>query len=306
MNPGRYLYAVVMDLELRHLRCLVAIADAGTFTDAAIELGISQAAVSRNLIALEQILGVRLLHRTSRSILPTAAGVRALAQARQVLAAADNLVAEAATGHSRLRIGHPWAAMGRHTREFQRRWAAEHPDVELQLIRTNSATGGLAEGSCDLAVLRTAFDPGIVRAGSIRYASVVVGEERRYCAIAADDPWARRRFIRLDEVPERTLLVDRRTGTTTPGLWPPEAQPRVRETSDIDDWLAVIAAGDGIGITPEGTITQYRRDGIVFRPLQGAPPIAVRVIWRQDDPHPLTQAAVELLTGLYRTAAASA
>ena len=111
-----------MDLELRHLRCLVAIVDAGTFTDAAIELGISQAAVSRNLIALEQVLGVRLLHRTSRTITPTTAGVHALAQARQVLAAADNLVTEATTGHTRLRIGHPWSAMGR-----------QHPGVPAPL-----------------------------------------------------------------------------------------------------------------------------------------------------------------------------
>jgi hypothetical protein len=34
--------------------------------------------------------------------------------------------------------------------------AARYPEVELQLIRTNSATGGLAEGLCDIAVLRTA------------------------------------------------------------------------------------------------------------------------------------------------------
>ena len=154
MHASRQLYALVMDLELRHLRCLVAIVDSGTFTDAAIELGISQAAVSRNLMALEQVLGVRLLHRTSRTITPTTAGVHALAQARQVLAAAGNLVAEATTGHTRLRIGHAWAAMGRHTREFQRRWAARYPDVELHLIRTNSATGGLAEDLCDIAVLR--------------------------------------------------------------------------------------------------------------------------------------------------------
>src|SRR5579862_6424072 len=147
-----------MDLELRHLRCLVAIVDSGTFTDAAIELGISQAAVSRNLLALEQILGVRLLHRTSRSVSPTTAGVHALAQARHVLAAAEDLVAEATTGHTRLRIGHPWSAMGRHTREFQHRWAHRYPDVELQLIRTNLATGGLAEGLCDLAVLRTGVE----------------------------------------------------------------------------------------------------------------------------------------------------
>jgi DNA-binding transcriptional LysR family regulator len=41
---------------IAHLRCLVAIVDAGTFTDAAIDLGISQAAASRTLMALEQIL----------------------------------------------------------------------------------------------------------------------------------------------------------------------------------------------------------------------------------------------------------
>jgi DNA-binding transcriptional LysR family regulator len=282
-----------MDLELRHLRCLVAIVDAGTFTDAAIQLGVSQAAVSRNLIALEQVLGVRMLHRTSRTITPTTAGVHALAQARQVLAAADNLVTEATTGHTRLRIGHPWSAMGRHTREFQHRWAARYPDVELQLIRTNSATGGLAEGLCDLAVLRTGVD-------GHRFASAIVGYERRYCALAADDPWARRRSIRLDEVAQRTVLIDRRTGTTSPDLWPAEARPRLQETRDIDDWLAVVAAGGGIGITPEGTTAQYRRDGVVFRPLRDAPPITVQMIWRRHDPHPSTHAAVALATELYR------
>jgi DNA-binding transcriptional LysR family regulator len=281
-----------MDLELRHLRCLVAIVDSGTFTDAAIELGISQAAVSRNLMGLERVLGVRLLHRTSRTITPTTAGVHILAQARQILTAADNLVTEATTGHTTLRIGHAWSAMGRHTREFQRRWASQYPGIDLHLIRTNSATGGLAEGLCDMAVLRTADS-------SKRFASAVVGYERRYCALAADDPWARRRSIRLDEIPQRTVLIDPRTGTTTPGLWPEASQPRIRETRDIDDWLAVIAAGGGIGITPEGTTAQYRRDGVVFRPLRDAPPIAVQMIWRRHDPHPSTHAAIALLTELY-------
>jgi DNA-binding transcriptional LysR family regulator len=282
-----------MDLELRHLRCLVTIVDAGSFTDAAIELGVSQAAVSRNLMALEQVLGVRLLHRTSRTIAPTTAGVHALAQARQVLAAADNLVAEATTGHTRLRIGHAWAAMGRHTREFQRRWAARYPDVELQLIRTNSATGGLAEGLCDIAVLRTPVD-------GRHFESAIVGYERRYCALAADDPWAGRRSVRLGEIPERTLLVDRRTGTTTPDLWPADAQPEIRETRDIDDWLAIVAAGGGIGVTAEGTTAQYRRDGVVFRPLRDAPQIAIQMIWRRHDPHPSTHAAIAMLGDLYR------
>ena len=291
-----------MNLELRHLRCLVAVVDSGTFTDAAIELGISQPAVSRNLMALERILGVRLLHRTSRTITPTTAGVHALAQARQVLAAADNLVAEATTGHTRLRIGHAWSAMGRHTREFQRRWATRYPDVELLLIRTNSPTGGLAEGLCDIAVLRTS--PGGKHPDLNRFATATVGHERRYCAMAADDPWARRRSVTLAEVPERTLLIDRRTGTTTPGLWPPDARPLMRDTRDIDDWLSIIAAGGGVGITPEGTTVQYRREGVVFRPLRDAPPVSVEMVWRRHDPHPSTHAAVALLTELYRHAGA--
>ncbi|MCW2895861.1 MAG: hypothetical protein QOG28_5225 [Trebonia sp.] len=282
-----------MDLELRHLRCLVAIADTGTFTDAGIELGISQAAVSRNLLALEKLLGARLLHRTSRSVTPTTAGVHVLAQARQILAATANLVSEATTGHTALRIGHAWSAMGRYTREFQRRWAAGHPETELQLIRVNSPTGGLAEGLCDAAVLRAG-------AAGDRFDGAVVGWERRYLAVAADDPWARRRSVGLAEVARRTVVIDRRTGTTTPDLWQAGARPELRDTRDIDDWLAIIAAGGGVGITPEGTTSQYRRDGVVFRPLRDAPPIAVHLIWRRPDPHPATFAAVALLTELYQ------
>src|SRR5258708_31599579 len=179
-----------MALELRHLRCLVAIADTATFTDAAIELGISQAAVSRNVLALEKVLGVRVLHRTSRSVTPTTAGVHVLAQARQVLIAADNLVAGAASGHTRLRIGHPWAAMGPHTREFQRRWAAEFPDVDGHVIRANSSTGGLAEGLGDLAAEGL---PGFTR----RLTRPVVGSRRSFWPLPPRPPRAQRRHHRV-------------------------------------------------------------------------------------------------------------
>ncbi|PNG16654.1 LysR family transcriptional regulator, partial [Streptomyces cahuitamycinicus] len=253
------------ELELRHLRCLVEIVDAGSFTDAAIELGISQAAVSRTLLALERILGVRLLHRTSRTVTPTTAGVQVLARARNLLADADELVHQATTGHTRLHIGHAWSAMGRHTAEFQRRWHDRYPDVELHLIRHNTPSGGLAEGLCDLAVLRTPVD-------TRRYAHALVGHERRYVALASDDPWTRRRSIRLAEICERTLVVDRRTGTTTLDLWPEDARPAVEYTRDVDDWLATVATGRSVGVTPQATVTQYRRDGITYRPLRDAIP----------------------------------
>ena len=280
-------------MELKHLRCLVAVVDTGSFTDAAIELGVSQAAVSRTVLALEQILGVRVLHRTSRAVTLTTAGVRVLERARHLLAEADDLVREAATGHKHLRIGHAWGAMCRHTTEFQRRWHERYPAVELHLIRHNSATGGLAEGLCDLAVLRTAVD-------ARRFASAIVGREARYCALAADDPWARRRSIRLDEVAQRTVLIDRRTGTTSAELWPEPDRPRLEYTKDVDDWLAAIAAGRCVGITPQATVAQYRRDGIVYRPLRDAQPVPVQLIWFGQDPHPATRAAVALLADLYR------
>ncbi|WP_431683573.1 LysR family transcriptional regulator [Kitasatospora sp. KL5] len=281
-----------MDLELRQLRCLVAIVDTGSFTDAAIELGVSQAAVSRGLAGLESVLGTRLLHRTSRSIAPTASGTLVLARARRLLAEVEDLVREAATGHTRLRVGHAWSAMGRHTAAFQRRWAQAHPEIELQLVRTNTSTGGLAEGVCDLAIVRGAFD-------AQRFASSVVGLERRTVALAADDPWAGRRSIGLPETCERTVVVDRRTGTTTPDLWPAGARPSLEYTSDVDDWLAAITTGRSIGITPESTATQYRREGIVFRPLRGAPPVAVHVVWPRRDAHPATAEAVALVAELY-------
>ena len=232
------LYTLVMNVELRQLRCLVAIAEAGSFTDAAIDLGISQAAASRTLASLESALGVRLLRRTTREVTLTAAGGRVLAHARRALAAAEDVVREAAAGPARLRIGYAWSAMGRHTTPFQRRWAAEHPDIELALIRTNSGTAGLAEGACDIAVIRT--DP-----DQHRFRDAIVGLERRYCAMAADDPWAARRSLRLAEISERVLVIDRRTGTTAPDLWPPGARPAIEYTGDIDDWLTAIATEIG-------------------------------------------------------------
>jgi DNA-binding transcriptional LysR family regulator len=282
-----------MNVELRQLRCLVAIVDAGSFTDAAMDLGISQAAVSRTLASLEGALGVRLLRRTTRDVTLTAAGSRILPHARRALAEAADVVRAAAAGHVLLRIGYAWSAMGRHTTPFQRRWAAEHPEVELQLIRTNSATAGLAEGHCDIAVVRTEPD-------QRRFCDAIIGLERRYCAMAADDAWAARRSLRLAEISERALVIDQRTGTTTPDLWPSGARPAIEYTGDIDDWLTAIATGRYVGVTPESTVAQYPRPGVVYRPMRDAPPVPVRLAWWRDDPHPANAAIVGLLTELYR------
>ncbi|MEU2942305.1 LysR family transcriptional regulator [Nocardiopsis alba] len=283
----------VKALELKQLRYLVAIVDTGSFTEAAHRLGTSQAAVSRTLSALERLLGVRLLHRTSRSVAPTTAGVRVLRRARILLSGADGLVREATSGHVRLHIGHAWSAFGRRTTEFQRRWHAEHPETELRLIRHDSPTGGLAEGLCDIAVVRSPKE-------LAPWSHALIGHERRYVAVASDDPWARRRHVRLGEIPARTLLIYRRTGTTGPDLWPEHERPAVEYTHDIDDWLADIATGRFVGITPEATVSQYRRPGVAYRPVRDADPVSVHLIWRPHDPHPATHTVIALAAALYR------
>lgn len=283
-----------MGVELRQLRCLVAIVDHGGFTDAAADLGVSQPAVSRGLAALEDELGVRLLRRTSRQVVLTAAGSRVLIRARRLLADVDDLAAEARGGVRKLRIGHAWAAMGAHTVEFQRRWAAMYPDTELHLVRHNSPTGGLAEGACDIAIVRTPLS-------DKRFNDVTVGLEARYCALAADDQLTRHRHLRLSDLADRTLAVDPLTGTTTPSLWPRDSGPSVEVVHDVDDWLAVIAAGRCIGVTTESTLTQYRRQGVVFRRLRDAPPVPVRLLWWRDDPTSAISEVIDLLVELHRS-----
>jgi DNA-binding transcriptional LysR family regulator len=81
--------------ELRHLRVFVAVARERNFTRAAEQLHLAQQAVSKSIAQLERELGVELLERTSRDVRPTAAGEALLADAGDLLAAADAAFARA-------------------------------------------------------------------------------------------------------------------------------------------------------------------------------------------------------------------
>lgn len=281
-----------MDVELRQLRCFVAVVEEGSFTDAGIGLGISQTAVSRNLAALEEHLGARLIQRTTRSVSLTEAGERALPHARRVLAAVVGLE-HATQGGGRLRLGYAWSALGRHTLELQRRWAAECPETELELVMDNSPTAGLLEGASDLAILRR-------KPSARRVELQQVGEERRYCAMAADDPLAAKRGVGLAQITDRPLAVDVRTGSTTLDLWPPGAAPaKTVEIHSVDDWLTLIAAGKARGVTAEATAHQYRRRGLVYRPVRDAPPVGVHAAWIKGELPPAGKKLIALLTELY-------
>ena len=82
-------------IKLSQLRDLVAVADYGNFSEAALNLELSQSAVSHAIASLEDELGVLLLSRGRHGAHPTPVGERVISHARQVLQLLDAVVKEA-------------------------------------------------------------------------------------------------------------------------------------------------------------------------------------------------------------------
>jgi DNA-binding transcriptional LysR family regulator len=279
-----------MDPEVRQLRALLAVVDAGTFTGAADLLGVSQASVSRTVASLERALGVRVLQRTTREVSLTPAGTQVAGHARRVLEEVAAIRRAADQGRGDLRVGYAWSALGRHTTAVQRAWSEAYPGTALLFVHSGTATAGLTDGLVDVSVLRRPVEDPRVR-------TALLGSEERYAAVAADDPLAPRRALRLGDFADRTIAVDTLTGTTSEELWSPEAAPAgTRTVHGIEDWLTVIAAGQAIGMSSEATAAQHRRPGVVYRPVRDVPPVSVWLAWWADSP----PAALERLTQLIR------
>ncbi len=272
------LYDDRMNVELRYLRALVAVVDSQTFTDAAIALGTSQAAISRSVAALERALGLRILQRTTRNVTPTPAGERVIEHARRVLDEVALLERAAQDQGGELRVSYAWSALGRRTVALQRKWEELHPAVRLLWVQSNAPTGGLANGGVDVAVVRRPL-------ADNRIVTTLIGTEARYGAVAKGDPLARRRFLRLSDFAGRTIAVDHRTGTTTEELWLGMDGPAsVRLVQGVDEWLTLISTGQAVGMSSEATAAQNPRPGITYRPVRDAPPISVFLASWKDDP----------------------
>ena len=286
-----------MEWSLRELRFFVAAAEAGSFTDAAARLHVSQAAVSRTIAGLEKTVGDTLLRRVPRGCELTSTGQQVLPQARQVLSQAEKFTEFLSTRHGVLRLGYAWAALGLHTARLQKEWARRHGAIELELVRHNSPSAGLAEGLCDVAIVRRPVD-------ERRFDSVVVGLERRLAAFASDDPeWSRRRLLSMAEIAERTVIIDPRVGTTSGELWSGSNQPaRFIESTDVDGWLDAIAGGRGVGTTAEATAHHHPRPGVTYRPIKDGPRIPVRLAWWRGNRPAGLEELVDAVTRLYANA----
>lgn len=280
----------VMAVGLRHLRAFLAIADEGSITAAADVLRVTQPALSRTLRQLEEHLGVGLVDRTTRRLSLTPAGEELQVRAAAAVAAVDAALDPALVATWPIRLGHAWSALGEDTARVMARWRERHPGTPLRLQRVDDRLAGLAGGEADVAVVRHPVRRAGLRSRPLR-------TERRVLAVAADHRLAYAEGpVHLADLAGEPLVVNVVSGTTTPALWPAESRPgEMVEVTTTDDWLAVIAAGGGLGVTSTATEQTQHYPGVVYRPVADAPPLRVWLAWPDPPVHPATQALVRLV-----------
>lgn len=142
-----------MDI-LDGLKAFVATAQTGSFTDAAVRLGISNRLTSKYVAELEARLGVRLLQRTTRKVGLTPSGEDLLARAPTLLEDVDDMlsaVTEDSHGFSGiLRVSAPLTFGEIYVRDLLSRFAAPHPELTIDL-RLSDDYVDLAREGIDLA-----------------------------------------------------------------------------------------------------------------------------------------------------------
>lgn len=152
--------------HLGAIRTFVEIADQGSLTRAAEVLELSRAMVSRHLEGLERWLGARLLHRTTRRVSLSEAGLEALPRLRQMLDLAADLQAVSGarraepTGKLRITTSLSFAmsCLTQAIVDFQGR----HPRIEVELLTVDRAVDLVGE-RVDLAVrITNRLDDGVV------------------------------------------------------------------------------------------------------------------------------------------------
>lgn len=123
------------DLDIDLLRAFVAVAQTGSFTAAAQVVARSQSAVSQKIIRLEEILGMRVFERTSRSLTLTADGERLLVGARKMLLHFDTFMREikSPVTLNTLRLGISENLVPTQLPRLLSRFSKLYPELELEL-----------------------------------------------------------------------------------------------------------------------------------------------------------------------------
>ncbi|ANB04618.1 peptidase [Streptomyces ambofaciens] len=205
-----------MELEVRHLRALCAIADAGSLHRAARRLGVAQPTLSTQLSRIEQALGGPLFVRERTGCRPTPLGRTVLGRARPLLADMSTLVREARAaatgGDSRLRVG---STASRALAGWLRRLRRPGLEPSLQMdVSANALLRRVADGQLDVAFVHEVEGCPLHVPEGLRL-RVLVEREPQFVMLPADHPAAARSVVRLADLAEDRWMVD----PTVDGEW---------------------------------------------------------------------------------------
>ncbi|MET7274767.1 MULTISPECIES: LysR family transcriptional regulator [Streptomyces] len=267
-----------MELEVRHLRALCAIADAGSLHRAARQLGVAQPTLSTQLSRIEQALGGELFVRERSGCRPTPLGRTVLGRARPLLADMRTLVREAraaaAGGDSRLRVG---STASRALAGWLRRLRRPGLEPTLQMdVSANALLRRVGDGQLDVAFVHEVEGCPLRVPEGLRL-RVLIEREPQFVMLPADHPAAARPVVHLTDLADDRWMVD----PTVDGEWDGVHRmlravgldPRVLH-GDYHTAASLVATGEVVTVCQPSS--QSRPD-MAVRPLYGDP-LGVRLL----------------------------
>lgn len=255
-----------MPLTLKQLRYFIAAAETGQISHAAVEMNVSQSAVTAGIQGLEADLGVKLLSRGAQGVALTPEGARFLARARGIMAAVEDAVrsplGEETRLTGRLRLGVTYTVAGyfmaRHYAAFRR----SYPGITLELTEQPRAAieNALVTGGLDLAVLLTSN-----LANHDDLDAETLFRSRRRLWLPSDHRLLAQPQVSLQDVvrqPYIMLTVDEANRTAGRywdhyGLTPEVAF----STSSVEAVRSMVAAGMGVTILSDMVYRPWSLDG---------------------------------------------
>jgi LysR family transcriptional regulator for metE and metH len=268
----QYKHEFRMHIEFRHLRTVKAIHEAGGLAKAADQLNITQSALSHQVKGLEDQAGVELFVRRSKPLRLSAAGMRLLRLAEQVLPQIEATLAEF-TGLRDGSSGRMHIAIECHAcfewlfpvlERFRQDW--QDVDVDIRPGLAFDALPALMKEEVDLVVSSDPEEiPGVEFIELFDYAPVFVASK--------DHPLAKKEFIEAKDFRGETLItypVERsRLDIFSQLLIPAKVEPAgVRQAELTAVILLLVASNRGVSVLPDWVVREVKYSSdYVTRPL---------------------------------------
>jgi len=293
------------DLSSTSLRTFREVAQAGSFSAAALSLGYTQSAISRQVAALEAAVGHRLFDRGRQGVTLTSAGARLLTSAIRALDDIDRALLELDSEQTTVgpvRLGaFPAAVIGLVPAAL--RTLPPHLKVTLREATTPALTRALRARTLDLAIVARSPSFRPLDAESPPLELTTLSERELMIGVAASNPLASATMVEARELEGQVWVASRSdAGDSLLGVWPGLAhRPDVRYV--VRDWLAklsIVAAG--LAITTVAPVSlDGLPDGIKVLAVRGEPRELRRIVLARQ-PGPMEEPAARVADALIATA----